>query len=114
MPYVQVRTNRRLPRENELAVKERLGKAIELLGKTEQWLMVEFVPMCEMYMGGDNGKEIAYVNVKLLGKASNEAYNSFTKEVTDMLIENSNHLKATDVYISYDEYERWGWNGSNL
>ena len=114
MPYVQIRTSNRFEKERELAIKERLGRAITLLGKTEQWLMVEFVPSCTMYMGGDNMKEIAYVSVKLLGKSNDNAYNEFTKEVTDMLVSNCQNMNPSDVYISYDEYDRWGWNGSNL
>ena len=36
MPYVQIRTNREISKEKEIAIKERLGRAITLLGKTEQ------------------------------------------------------------------------------
>ena len=114
MPYVQIRTNKEISKEKELAIKERLGRAITLLGKTEQWLMVDIEDSCRMYMGGEDNKGIAYVCVKILGRSNDEAYNGFTKEVTDMLVELGEDLTPDHVYISYDEYERWGWNGSNL
>ena len=113
MPYVQIRTNKEISKEKELAIKERLGRAITLLGKTEQWLMVECVPNCHMYFAGEE-VETAYVGVKLLGKSTEDAYNNFTKEVTNMLVENGETLTPDHVYVSYDEYDRWGWNGSNL
>ena len=113
MPYVQLRTNKDISKETEIAIKERLGRAITLLGKTEQWLMVEFVPSCNMYFGGAE-VETAYIGVKLLGKATDEAYNNFTREVTNMMVEIYPNMSPSNVYISYDEYDRWGWNGSNL
>lgn len=113
MPYVRLRTNKEISKETELMIKERLGRAITLLGKTEQWLMVDIVPNCHMYMGGEDNKGIAYVAVKLLGRSNDDAYNSFTKEVTDMMVSTGN-IDPSDVYVSYEEHERWGWNGSNL
>ena len=113
MPYVQIRTNKEISKETELAIKERLGRAITLFGKTEQWLMVECVSNCHMYFAGEE-VETAYVGVKLLGKSNDDAYNNFTGEVTNMLTEIYPNMSPSNVYVSYDEYERWGWNGSNL
>lgn len=114
MPYVQIRTNREISKEKEIAIKERLGRAITLLGKTEQWLMVEVIDSCHMYMGGEDNKGIAYVNVKIFGKSNDESYNKFTSEVTDMLTSMNEDMSPSDVYVSYEEHPRWGWNGSNL
>ena len=57
-----------LDKEKEKRLKERLGEAIRILGKSEDWLMVEFVPECNLYFRGSNENLIAYVDVKLLGK----------------------------------------------
>ena len=114
MPYVQLRTNKDISKETEIAIKERLGRAIVLLGKTEQWLMVDIEDSCHMYMGGDDNKGIAYVCVKLLGKSNDDAYNQFTGEVTDVLVNMNENINSSDVYVSYEEHSRWGWNGSNL
>lgn len=114
MPYVRIRTNKEISKEKEIAIKERLGRAITLLGKTEQWLMVDIEDSCRMYMGGDDNKGIAYVCVKILGRSNDEAYNQFTGEVTDMLVGMNEDMSPSDVYVSYEEHPRWGWNGSNL
>ena len=76
--------------------------------------MVEVISSCHMYMGGEDNKGIAYVNVKIFGKSNDEAYNKFTGEVTDMLTSMNEDMSPIDVYVSYEEHPRWGWNGSNL
>ena len=43
MPFIISRTNRSISREQERQLKNRLGKAIELVpGKSEQYLMLGF------------------------------------------------------------------------
>ena len=101
VPYVQLRTNKEISKETELAIKERLGRTITLLGKTEQWLMVECVSNCHMYFAGEE-VDTAYVSVKLLGKSNDEAYNNFTGEVTNMLIE----LYATMAQAEIEKKEK--------
>ena len=81
MPYIQTRTNAKIDREKEIRIKERLGEAIRILGKSEDWLMVEFVPECNLYFRGNNDNLMAYVDVKLLGK-SNEYLKSDPNAVT--------------------------------
>ena len=80
MPYIQTRTNIKIDKEKEKAIKERLGEAIRILGKSEDWLMVEFVPECNLYFRGRNDELIAYVDVKLLGKSTE--YNTMTGAIT--------------------------------
>lgn len=113
MPYIQTRTNCEITKEKEIKIKERLGEAISLLGKSENWLMVEFVPNCKMYFQGRDDKMIAYVDIKILGKASKEAYNNMTRVVSEIL-NNELGIELDLIYVSYGEYDNWGWNGSNF
>jgi len=113
MPYIQTRTNTEIPKEKEISIKEKIGKAITLLGKTENWLMVEFVPSCDMFFKGDNTTSIAYVDIKLYGRCESSAYNNMTKEITTILNEELN-ISPDNIYISYSEFTNWGWNGNNF
>ena len=68
MPYISTHVSTSLPREKEISIKEKLGKAIELIpGKSEQWLMVEFRDDCRLYFRGKNDQPAAFVEVKALG-----------------------------------------------
>ena len=111
MPYIQTRTNSKIDKEKELRIKERLGEAIRILGKSEDWLMLEFIPECNLYFRGSNEDLIAYVDVKLLGKSTE--YNTMTAAITEII--NSELGVAPDhIYVSYGEFANWGWNGSNF
>ena len=113
MPYIQIRTNKEITKEQELKIKERLGVAIEIVGKSEAWLMVEFVPNCNLYFKGDNSNDIAYVDVKLYGRSDSSSYNNLTKEISAILNENLN-IDPGNIYLSYGEFSNWGWNGNNF
>ena len=113
MPYIQIRTNKEITKEQEMKIKERLGEAIAIVGKSESWLMVEFVPQCNMYFKGDNSNDIAYVDVKLYGRSDASSYNNMTKEISNTLNENLN-IDSSNIYVSYAEFTNWGWNGNNF
>ena len=111
MPYIQTRTNSKIDKEKELRIKERLGEAIRILGKSEDWLMLEFIPECNLYFRGGNEDLIAYVDVKLLGKSTE--YNTMTAAITEILNSELGIL-PDHIYVSYGEFANWGWNGSNF
>ena len=113
MPYIQTRTNTEINEEQRTKIKERLGEAIAILGKSESWLMVEFVPNCNLYFKGDNSNPIAYVEVKLFGRCDASAYNNMTREITNVLTETLS-ISSSNIYISYSEHSNWGWNGNNF
>lgn len=113
MPYIQTRTNTSITKEKELIIKEKLGEAISILHKSEDWLMVEFVPDCKMYFAGDDSKAVAYVDIKIYGNGDSERFNLMTEKVTEILNLELGILPE-NIYVSYGEYANWGWNGSNL
>ncbi len=49
----------------------------------------------------------------LYGKASPEAYDSLTKEITRMF-GTTLSIPAEGIYVKYEETEHWGWNGENF
>lgn len=114
MPYISTKTTVKLSNEKCEAIKARLGKAIELIpGKSENWLMLSFEGDSVMYFKGKNDRPLAFVEVKLFGKASGNAYDRLTKEITDILGDELN-IQPDCIYVKYEEASTWGWNGSNF
>ena len=114
MPYIGAHVSVPVSKEKERALKEKLGQAITLLpGKSETWLMVEFTDNFRLYFKGDDCQPSAFVEVKLLGRASAEAYDKLTAAVTEIIGEELGIAHAR-IYVKYEEIETWGWNGRNL
>lgn len=113
MPYIKTRTNSNISKEQELEIKKRLGDAISNLGKSEQWLMVDFDSNCNLYFQGSNDNLIAYVEVKLYGNASRDQYSNMTNDISNILNEVLN-INKNNIYVSYYPTDNWGWNGNNF
>lgn len=91
-----------------------MGKAIEILpGKTEDWLMLSFEDECSLYFKGESDRKIAYVEVKLLGKSTKEAYDKLTSEITKILNQELD-ITPDSIYVKYEEVTYWGYNGHNF
>ncbi|WMJ23868.1 phenylpyruvate tautomerase MIF-related protein [Paludicola sp. MB14-C6] len=114
MPFIQTKVNVKIEKAQEERIKTKLGKAIELIpGKSENWLMLGFEDECSLYFKGSNQKPIAFVEVKLFGKASSDAYNKLTAAITDIL-EDELNIASDCCYVKYEEVSNWGWNGNNF
>ena len=112
MPYVHVRTNKEISEDNKNNIKTRIGEDIKLLGKSEDWLMVDIDSNNDMYFRG-NKDDIAYVEVKLYGRSDSSHYNLFTEAISNNISENTG-VMASNIYVSYFETSNWGWNGKNF
>ena len=112
MPFININTNVAVSKQQEVAVKTKLGKAIELLpGKSESWLMVGFEAEHPLYFRGSDSERIAFVEVSVYGKVSRSAADRLTAAITEIL---GQELGIEQSYIKYEEVEIWGWNGSNF
>ena len=112
MPFININTNTAISKQQETAVKTRLGKAIELLpGKSEGWLMVGFEPERPLYFRGSGSEKIAFVEVSVYGKVSRPASDRLTAAITEIL---EQELGIEQSYIKYEEVEICGFNGSNF
>ncbi|WP_367925095.1 phenylpyruvate tautomerase MIF-related protein [uncultured Ruthenibacterium sp.] len=113
MPFIHVRTNLDASDAVCEAVKRELGRAVEALpGKSENWLMVGIEPSFSLWFQGSN-EGAAMVTVSLYGGASEEAYDSLTSRITEILSELM-HLAPDRIYVEYQETPYWGWNGRNF
>jgi phenylpyruvate tautomerase PptA (4-oxalocrotonate tautomerase family) len=114
MPCIETKVNVKIPKEKEEAIKAKYGKAIELIpGKSESWLMVTFEDEAKMYFKGSSEGGIAFVEVKLFGKASADAYSKLTAAISGILNEELG-ISPSKTYVKYEEVANWGWNGNNF
>lgn len=114
MPYINTKTTVKIDNEKKEVIKTKLGKAIELIpGKSENWLMVSFDDNSVMYFKGSNEKPLAFVEVKIFGKASEDAYAKLTNAITSILNEELG-IQPDCIYVKYEEVSTWGWNGNNF
>lgn len=113
MPFINTRTSAEISKEQEILLKEKMGKAISLIGKSESWLMLNFEDNCRLYFKGDNSKNMAIIEVALFGKANNSQYDALTEKLTEEVSEVLK-IDPSNVYIKYEEVEYWGYNGFNF
>lgn len=113
MPFINTRTSAEISKEQEILLKEKMGKAISLIGKSESWLMLNFEDKCRLYFKGDNSKNMAIIEVALFGKANNSQYDALTEKLTQEISEVLK-IDPSNVYIKYEEVEHWGYNGFNF
>lgn len=114
MPYINSKISTPLSKEQEIQIKEQLGKAIELLpGKSESWLMLGFEPETSLYFRGNNSQPTAFVEVSVFGSDNRSAFEKLTKEICRIYGEILG-IPADRIYIKYQAVPNWGWNGSNL
>lgn len=114
MPYINTKTTVVISTEKRETIKKKLGKEIELIpGKSENWLMLSFEDNSSMYFKGSKERPIAFIEVKLYGKASSDAYRRLTKAITDIMNEEL-EIQPDCIYVKYEEVANWGWNGSNF
>lgn len=111
MPYIKTSTNVQINEEKLNNIKTKMGEAIRLMGKTEDWLMLEFDDNKKMFFKGKNEDGIAFLDVRVLGSVNGS--NEMTQELTN-IISNELNISPNNIYISYQGYSDWGYNGRNF
>lgn len=114
MPFIGSKISVKISKEKETIIKEKLGKAIELIpGKSETFLMVGFEDEYSLYLAGEKLEKGAFVEVKIFGKASKDSYEKLTAEICK-IYEEELQIPQNKIYVKYEEVENWGWNGRNF
>lgn len=113
MPFIDSKISVSVSQEKKDAIKAKLGQAISVLGKGENFLMVGFDDNYDLYFAGDKVEKGAYVAVSLYGKCSPDAYSKMSGEVCNILNEELG-IPGDKVYVTYREVSDWGWNGRNF
>lgn len=113
MPFIDSKITVSLTPEKQETIKTRLGEAISLMGKSENYLMVGFEDNYELYMGGKKCEKAAYVSVRVLGQVDADASDKMTAQICKILAEELD-IPGANVYVSYFGTSNWGWNGGNF
>ena len=113
MPFINTKVTTTISPEQENKLRSELGKAITAIGKNEAWLMLGFEDNCRLHFRGNNDAPSAFIEIKLLGKATDSAYDKMTVLVTE-IIANELSIPAERIYIKYEECDHWGWNSTNF
>ena len=111
MPYIKTSTNLKISEDSLIRIKIKFGEAIKILNKTEDWLMLEFNDNANMFFRGNNNSSLAFIEVKVLGNVINS--NEMTKALTNIISEELN-IHSNNIYIAYQGYSDWGYNGNNF
>lgn len=114
MPYIEAKTNITLTKEKTDVLKSKLAEVLaqSFPGKTENWLMLNFVYDCNMYFGGSD-KPCIMIDISIFGGQTDKSYDKMTAAVCE-LIEKECGIPANRTYVKYSEYDHWGWNGGNF
>ena len=114
MPFIETKTSKEISLDAEAKMRRELGSAVEIFkGKSEEWLMLNFVGGARMSFRGETEPECAIISVELLGSACDEEYDAFTRAVTD-IASDSLGIAPDRIYVKYTEYAHWGYNGENF
>lgn len=111
MPFITVRTNQKITKDQELLIKKELGKAISFVpGKSEQVLMVMFEPNTSMYLRGDDSQKMAFLDVAVFGNESHTGYPEFSLYVSQKINEILK-VKPENIFIDYRDIPVFGSSG---
>jgi len=109
MPFIDARFSTPIDNNKEEIIKQKLGKTISLIGKSEAYLMVQIQGDCNLYFKGNKDSDSAYFEVKLLGKSTKANYETLTKALCDLASEELG-IDSNRVYVKFEEVEYWGYD----
>ncbi len=113
MPFIMSKVSVPISGEQELQLKTRLGKAIELVpGKNENYLMVGFEQNCRLYLRGEN-IPAAFIEVSIFGNEDHAGYDKLTAEITK-IFSSTLGISAKNIYVKFDDIANWGVGGTNI
>ena len=85
MPFIKAKVSCPISPEQEIELKTRMGKAIELVpGKSEEYLLLEFEDNARLWLRGDHVRPTAYIEAAIFGNESHAGYPAFTVAVTEI------------------------------
>lgn len=112
MPFINTITNTELTEEKKLALKSEFGKAIEILGKNENWLMLAFNDKYDMYFKGETAP-MAFVDISVFGQSTDAQCEEMTKAMC-RIFEKELGIAPDKLYVKYNGSMQWGWNNMNF
>ncbi len=109
MPFINVKTSAKLSEKIKLEIENNLTKSITLLpGKSSNYFMCAVEDNISMMFHGDKNPT-AFVEVKIFGKSTREAYTDLTAAICEILEEKAG-VSPDFCYVKFEEIENWGFN----
>ena len=113
MPFIEVKTTEDLSAV-AAELKSALGDAITAIpGKSESWLMLGFDDEKPMYFKGDSSSPMAFVDISVFGKSTDDGCEKMTKELCSIYNEILG-IAPDKFYVKYSGTNQWGWNNMNF
>ncbi len=113
MPFIDSKISFKLSDNQKEELKSCLGKAISVMNKSEDYLMVGILDSYDLYMGGKKLDRGAFISVQVLGSVDKAQSDRMTAEICSIVSEKLG-IPGNNVYVNYLGYRDWGWNGSNF
>ena len=114
MPYLNIRTNQRLPGPAAKTLASKASARVaELLGKPEAYVMVSVEHNAAMQFGGSDAP-LAYLELKSIGLP--QSITAATSRALCDFIARETGMAANRIYIEFTDAPRqmWGWNGDTF
>ena len=114
MPYIELKTTAKISDAKKDELTKSFGELIEIIpGKTEEWLMLGFMPECKMAFKGNSDSDTAILEVKILGKTTSAVYEKLTAALTEC-VSRALNVPSERIYVKYEECSVWGYDGYNF
>ena len=110
MPFIDIKTNKKVSDTAFSTVRESLDEIITLFpGKSKAWLMTSLSDSCRMAFCASD-ESCAMVEVKLFGTARKADCERFASAVTSLLSKTLD-IPQERIYVKFEGCELWGFSG---
>lgn len=113
MPFIDCKLTEKVTEKQKEEIKSELGRAVGIMRKPESYLMVGIADGYDLYFAGKKLEKGAFVAVNVFGKVSPAEAEKMTAEVCGILKDKLG-IDGASVYVTYQGYSDWGWNGGNF
>ena len=106
MPFLMAKVSVPISAAQEISLKSRLGRAIELIaGLSERYLLAGVEGNCRMYLRGE-AQPTAYVEVSVFGNEAHVGCEEFAAAVTKIFGDVLN-IPPQNVYVKFSDIAAW-------
>lgn len=113
MPFIDCKISKKLNDADKKAISDGLCAAIPLMRKSSSYLMAGVVDGYDLFFAGKKLCDGAFVDVRAFGGVNEGDCRKMTAAVCKLLKEVAG-IPSDCVYITYEGYVNWGWNGDNF
>jgi phenylpyruvate tautomerase PptA (4-oxalocrotonate tautomerase family) len=115
MPCITIKTTVPVSEADEKSLNTAFGQALNIFGKSAEWLMVNFEDNQTIWFAGNKKEKAAYVDINLVGDVSADQTLQFTQVIGELL-QNILGIPQNCFYITFHTVPGycWGWNGQTF